>query len=78
MHDSFSFFPPSYCRVLLDPHGRVMSITYIGREPVEVNNLAHLVNMHEAALSSLEHFYEKGSVEDLISFFRQVIATRLQ
>ena len=61
-----------YCRVLLDPHGRVMSITYLGREAVEVNNLAHLVNMHESGLSSLEHFYEKGSVDDLISFFRQV------
>ena len=59
-----------YCRVVLDVHRRVASITYLGAQPIEDRNLAGLVGLQESYLNSLEHFYDKGTIPDLVKFLR--------
>jgi len=59
-----------YCRLVLDEHRRVASITYLGNDPVEDVNFGAIVGMQESYLNSLEHFFDKGTVTDLIKFLR--------
>ena len=59
-----------YCRIVLDVHRRVASITYLGAQPVEDRNFAGLVGLQESYLNSLEHFYDKGTIPDLAKFLR--------
>jgi hypothetical protein len=59
-----------YCRLVLDEHRRVASITYLGNDPVEDFNFGSIVGMQESYLNSLEHFFDKGTITDLIKFLR--------
>eukprot|EP00943_MAST-04B_sp_MAST-4B-sp1_P002176 g2176.t1 len=59
-----------YCRVVVDVHHRVVSITYLGAQPVEDRNFAGLVGLQESYLNSIEHFYDKGVIPDLTRFLR--------
>ena len=59
-----------YCRLVLDEHRRVASITYLGNESVEDLNFGAIVGMQESYLNSLEHFFDKGTVTDLIKYLR--------
>jgi len=60
-----------YCNLQVDSHGRVVSFSYLGPEPVEVSNLCCLVGMQEAYLNSAVAFFNKGSIQDWITFFRE-------
>ena len=59
-----------YCRLVLDEHRRVASITYLGNESIEDMNFSIIVGMQESYLNSLEHFFDKGTITDLIKFLR--------
>ena len=59
-----------YCRLVLDEHRRVASITYIGNDAVEDLNFGSIVGMQESYLNSLEHFFDKGAITDIIKFLR--------
>ena len=59
-----------YCRIVVDVHRRVVSITYLGAQPIEDQNFAGLVGLQESYLNSIEHFYDKGSIPDLARFLR--------
>eukprot|EP00946_MAST-07B_sp_MAST-7B-sp1_P003123 g3123.t1 len=59
-----------YCRVVLDEHRRVASITYLGHEAMEDVNFAAVVGMQESYLNSLEHFFDKGTIPDLCKHLR--------
>ena len=51
-------------------HRRVVSITYLGAQPIEDRNFAGLVGLQESYLNSVEHFYDKGVIPDLTRFLR--------
>ena len=59
-----------YCRVVLDEHRRIASITYLGNEAMEDVNFGAVVGMQESYLNSLEHFFDKGTVPDLCKHLR--------
>ena len=59
-----------YCRLVVDVHRRVVSITYLGAQPIEDRNFAGLVGLQESYLNSVEHFYDKGVIPDLTRFLR--------
>ena len=54
-----------YCRLVLDEHRRVASITYLGNESIEDMNFSIIVGMQESYLNSLEHFFDKGTITDI-------------
>ena len=54
----------------VDSHGELCEMVYLGTELVEPRNLAVLVGVHEAYLCSAWVSYERGVVDDWISFFR--------
>lgn len=60
-----------YCNLQVDSHGRVVSFSYLGPEEIEVSNLCCLVGMQEAYLNSAVAFFNKGSIQDWITFFRE-------
>jgi len=68
---------PGFTKLVLDVHGRVAELLYIGLEPVEERNLAAVVGLHEAFLRGAKELFEGGAVGDWISFFRQEWATAL-
>eukprot|EP00501_MAST-03F_sp_TOSAG23-6_P002443 GSMAST32.ASY1.ANO1.2552.1 assembled CDS len=61
----------SYCQVLLDRNQRIAEILCVTSMPVEVRNLSRLVGIHESFTNSMVYKYDRGKIEDFVSFFRQ-------
>jgi len=66
-----------YCKLLLDRHGRVGGVTYLGTQPVEAQNLERLVGLHEGAVGSLRHQFDTGAIHSLVDLLREEWAQAL-
>eukprot|EP00965_Chrysotila_dentata_P071114 2350189-Pleurochrysis_carterae.AAC.1 len=55
----------------LDKFGRVSSLAYVGKAPVETENWGRLIGLHESALNHLAARFDEGLVTDMPAFLRQ-------
>ena len=60
-----------YSILKVDGTGVVNEFMYLGKEKVEFRNLGMVVGLQEAYLNSCVASYDKGAVEDWVSFFRE-------
>ncbi|EQC28574.1 hypothetical protein, variant [Saprolegnia diclina VS20] len=61
----------TYCCLQFDDYGVLSRLTYLGREAVNVTNLACLVGLHEAYLNCAISSFQQNLVTDWIEFFGQ-------
>lgn len=60
-----------FASLRLDRVGRVSSLVYLGKEPIEVHNWSSIIGLHEAALNHLASRFDEGIVTDLPAFLRE-------
>ncbi|KDO21306.1 hypothetical protein SPRG_13198 [Saprolegnia parasitica CBS 223.65] len=61
----------TYCCLQFDDFGVLSRLTYLGRDAVNVTNLACLVGLHEAYLNCAISSFHQNLVTDWIEFFSQ-------
>jgi hypothetical protein len=69
--------PGHFCRLKVDAHGQIASITYLGSEELQVEALWKLVGLSEALLNHLHARWQSGDIPDLIEFLADDWASAL-
>mmetsp|Transcript_30453 Transcript_30453/g.49252 ORF Transcript_30453/g.49252 Transcript_30453/m.49252 type:complete len:1212 (+) Transcript_30453:94-3729(+) len=59
-----------YFRVHVDQYDTVESITYLGRQPVQVNNLLSILGLPVSYLNHMVERYDEGLISNFLTFFR--------
>ncbi|KAJ1620362.1 hypothetical protein T492DRAFT_1078537 [Pavlovales sp. CCMP2436] len=59
-----------YCCFRIDQYDTIDAITYLGKTPLEVSNLQHLIGMPQMYLNRLAPRYDEGLIPDLPQFLR--------
>jgi hypothetical protein len=65
------------CCLTMDEHERIVSLVYLGKTPVEPQNLIRVVGLHVCYLNGVSRKHESGAVGDLITFLREPWAQAL-
>jgi len=65
------------CRLVFDDNENLRSITYIGSEPIQTENLAALVGLPSSYMNRILFRYANNQIPDLVTFLQEPWATAL-